>query len=155
MGWLVLGVHISSNWWGCPSACPAPAVADRNCVPWAVVASTSCRVLCQVAKWFWVRLVQGRVTLALWRLVHTRLVPAAGGEPGSRVVGPVVVAACAFTKTGCMPQVLPHQSAVGVRFLWLSWACDFTGPTCWATLGAVGRGRGVCPLAGGPASGSG
>ena len=52
MGWLVLGAHISSKRWACPSACPAAVVADRRCVPWAVAAFRSCRALCQVAKWF-------------------------------------------------------------------------------------------------------
>ena len=52
MGCLVLGAHISSKWWGCLSACPATAVGDRRCVPSVVVASTSCRALGQVAKWF-------------------------------------------------------------------------------------------------------
>ena len=52
MGGLVLGTHIFNKWWGCPSACPATVVADRRGVPWVVAASTSCRVLCQVAKWF-------------------------------------------------------------------------------------------------------
>ena len=154
MGWLVLGAHISSKWWGCRSACPATAVADRRCVPWALVASTSCRALCKVAKLFWVRSVPGGVLVVPWRLVHTRLVLAAGGGPGSRVVGPLVVVACACSKTG-MPQVLFHRSAVGVQFVWLRCVCDFPGLTCWATPGAVGSGLGLCPLAGGPASGSG
>ena len=46
----MLGAHISSKWWGCPSACPATVVADRRGVPWVVAASTSFRVLCQVRK---------------------------------------------------------------------------------------------------------
>ena len=51
MGWLALAVHISSKWWGCPSACLATVVADRRGVPWVVAASRSCCVLCQVAMW--------------------------------------------------------------------------------------------------------
>ena len=51
-GWLVLGVHISSKLWGCPSVCPAAVVANRRGVLWVVAAFTSCRVLCQVATWF-------------------------------------------------------------------------------------------------------
>ena len=74
MGWLALGAHISSKWWGCPSAHPAAAAADRGCVPWAAVASTSCRALCQVAMWFLVRWVAGGVPLGPWCPVHTPLV---------------------------------------------------------------------------------
>ena len=87
----------------------------------------------------------GGVPLALWRLVHTPLVPAAGGGPGSRVAGPVVVAACACSKTGFMPHVLPHQSTVGVRFVWLRCACDFAGPTSWATPGCCRKGTWCVP----------
>ena len=114
MGLLALGTHISSKFWGCLSACSAAAAADRGCVPWAAVASTSCRALCQVATWFLVRPMPGGVPLAAWRLVLTPLVSAAGGDPGSRVVGPVVAAVCACAKTDRMPQVLPHRSALGV-----------------------------------------
>ena len=155
MWWLALEAHISSKWWGCQSARPAAAAADRSCVPWAAVASRSCRALCQVATWFRVRWEPGGVLLVPWRLVHTPHVPAAGSGPGSRVVGPVVAAVSACFKTDRMPHVLFHRSAVGVRVLQPSFACDFPGLTCPATPGAVGRGHGVCPLGGGPASGLG
>ena len=74
---------------------------------------------------------------------------------GSCAVGPVVAAVCACSKTDRMPHVLPHRWAVGVRFVRPRFACDFLGPTCWVTQGAAGRGHGVCPLVGGPASGLG
>ena len=58
-------------------------------------------------------------------------------------------------KTGCTPHVLPQRSVVRVRVMWLRCACDFAGLTCWDNPGVVGRGRCVCPPAGGPASGFG
>ena len=86
--------------------------------------------------------------------VHTPIVPVVGGGLGSRVVGLTVVALCACSKEDRTPHVTPHRSAVGVRFVWPGFACDFPGLICWATLGAAGRGHGVCLLVGGPASGS-
>ena len=125
MGWQALQAHISSKWLGCPSGHPAATAADRSCVPWAAVASTSCRALYQVAMWFGVRWVPRAGPLAPWCLVHTTLVPAVCGGPGSHVVGPAVAAASACSKTDRLPQVLPHRSALGVRFVLQRFACDF------------------------------
>ena len=61
----------------------------------------------------------GGVLLAPWRLVQTPLAPVASGGPGSLVVGSVAVSACACSKRGYTPHVLPHRSARGVRFVWL------------------------------------
>ena len=52
MGWPALGAHISSKRWGCLSARPVAAAADRRCILSAAVASTSCRASCQVTMWF-------------------------------------------------------------------------------------------------------
>ena len=83
MGWLVLGVHISGKWWGCPSACPATVVADRRVVPWAVAASTSCRVLCQVAMWLSVRWCQEEYCWhrGAWYILHLFRWPVVGLVP--------------------------------------------------------------------------
>ena len=96
-----------------------------------------------------------RSTLAPWHRVHTPLAPVDGGGPGSLAVGPVAVAACACSKTGYTPHVLPHPSVGGVRFVWPRCACDFRGVTSWATPGVAGMRRGVCPPVGRLASGLG
>ena len=72
MGWLALGAHISSKCRGCPSAHPAAAAANRSCVLWAAVASTSCRALCQVAMLFGVRWVPRgyRWDRGAWYILH-------------------------------------------------------------------------------------
>ena len=80
----------------------------------------------------------GGVPLAPWHRVHIPLAPVAGGRPGSLAVGPVVVAVCACSKTGCTPHVLPHLSVGGAPFGWPHGACGSPGVICWATPGVVG-----------------
>ena len=155
MGWPARGAHITSKWWGCPSACFAIVAADRRGAPWVAVASTGCPPLCPAATWSLARWVLGGVPLVPWRRVHIPLAPVAGGGPRSLAVGSVAVVICACSETGCTPHVLPHLLAGGARFGWPHCACGSPGVICWATPVVVGMGRGACQLVGGLSSGSG